>query len=699
MAEGDGTVDLSLQDDEEELSVKDKFKNFFEQFTVDDEKIYLKQIKDLIDCKDGDFVVVDCKDLTSETDLSREVINNPESTIDAAEKAVEEIVNERRDNSKEIEVRFKNLPVPRTEIRDIGSEHLNKMVEIEAVLTRSSPVKPYADIIQFECSECGNIISKPQKPWEKLKKPPKCDRMDCGAGKSKLFIDESKLDSLTDRQIVKIQEKPEDVGTNPRWKHGHILGDLVERCRAGDRVRLTAIVKPKIPKGRNAEPVFDPILKINYIEPLDKEADEIEISDQEEEKIKELANSEDILNKLRRSIAPAIHGKDNIKEAVALTLFGAERKKVGGSELRGSSNILLIGDPSTGKSVILKYVGKIAPRGLYTSGKSSTGVGLTAAAVKDEITESWTLEAGALVLADKGVCAVDEFDKMSNNDRDSIHEAMEQGTVNVSKAGITASLNARTSVIAGANPKHGRFQEFKPVGDQVNLDPALLSRFDLIFKMVDEPDETTDEKVAEHMAKSRYENQRDSVDEIEPEIGPDLLRKYIAYARNIKSPELSDEAFKVCKKFYLNLRKKSEESEDSPISIATRHFESLLRLSESYARIRLSNEVTKRDALNAKNLLDNVLKKMGLDPATGEVDVDTYLTGEPKSQREKITVIENVIDDLSEESEYDDGAPVKKILKKAENEGISKDMARTLLEKMKDNGEVFEMQDGVYKIA
>lgn len=693
------SISQGVIDPDDERPIDDRFKDFFENFTIDGEKKYLRKIKDLVDTKDIGYLVVDCSDLSAETSLALKVVEDPIVSVNGAEKAVRDIITERRDEEKDVSVRFKNLPTEKTQIREIGSEHLNRMIELEAVLTRTSPVKPYGDEITFTCGECGNDMDKSQKPWQKLQKPKKCDRMDCGARKSKIYINPDELDDLQDRQIVKIQEKPEKVGTNPRWKHGFILGDLVEDCSAGDRVRLTAIVRPKIPRGRDADPVFEAVLRVNYIEPLNKEADEIEINDKERERIEELASDDDVMQKLRDSIAPAIYGHENVKEAIALTLFGADRKKAGGSELRGNSNILLIGDPSTGKSVILKYAGKIAPRGLYTSGKSSTGVGLTAAAVKDDITESWTLEAGALVLADKGVCAVDEFDKMSNKDRDSIHEAMEQGSVNVSKAGITASLNARTSVIAGANPKHGRFDSFKPVADQVNLDPALVSRFDLIFKITDDPDHERDAKVAEHMAKSRYKNLRDSEDEIEPVIDPDLLRKYIAYARRLDDLELSEDALNVCLEFYLKLRdsQKHETEEDSAVAIATRHFESLLRLSESYARIRLDTEIKEQDAERAKILLKDVLEEMGVDPETGELDVDSWLTGEPKSQRDKIKELEQIIKDLAEES--DDGkANVKSILSEVNDLGIEKDYARSLLDKMKDNGDVLELEPGKYKL-
>lgn len=678
--------------DDENRSMKDRFKQFFETYTKEGRKIYLNEIKDLVDTKDKDSLVIDCGDLSAETNLSNQVIENPLLSKNGAEEAINEIISERRDENKDIVARFKNLPMEKIQVREIGSENINQMVEVEGLLTRASDVKPFAKRITFKCSECGNEMNRDQKPWAKMKKPPKCDRMDCGAPKSKIYIknEDTKFENW---QSVKIQERPENLsgGQTPRYINGVLKRDIVDIAPPGTRVTVTGIVKATPPVGRDKKPVFGKIIEVNYIEPLEKEVEEIEIDETEEERIKELASDPNVMNKIRKSIAPAIRGHDNLKEALGLVLFGGSKMDLpDGTVLRGNSNILLIGDPGTGKSVILKYIENIAPRGMYTSGKSSTGAGLTAAAVKDELTGSWALEAGALVLSDGGVCAIDEFDKMSNKDRSSIHEAMEQGTVSVAKAGITATLNARTSIIAGANPKHGRFDKYKPVADQVNLSPTILSRFDLIFKIVDEPDEEKDSKIAEHVLGIRKD-----ISKVEPPIEPEMMKKYVAFARRQVNPKMTKESMEKIKDYYLQMRQTGNESEDSPIPITARQLESLIRLAESHARMRLSEKVEQEDAAETVRLMDKVLKDMGLDPASGELDVDSWMTGEPKSQRDKIELLEDIIKEISKDKE--EGAPMKTILKKSDEANIEKNTARNLIEKMKENGDIIEKRPGVYQ--
>ncbi len=678
--------------------IKEAFKDFIENYKVEGEKIYLRKIKDIVDTLDEKSIVFDGKDLSSETSLVEYVIFKPEISIDAAEKAIRDMIKEYRTKEmgkKEIHARFKNLPIQKTSISKIGTDHIGRMTQIEGILNRVSDIKPLGEEITFKCAECENEMVRTQEPWLPVKanRPHKCNRMDCGAGKSKLYIDDAKLINY---RGLRIQEKPEKLkgGETPSKIKAVVRDDLARESntpKPGDRITAVAQLK-KIKPSINDRPLFGKVLEINHIESQTKEMERIEISDEEEEKIQELAQDPNVLNKIRDSIAPAIKGHERIKEALGLTLFGGAKLDLpDGTTLRGNSNVLIVGDPGTGKSVILKYIENLVPRGMYTSGKSSTGAGLTAAAVKDEITDSWALEAGALVLSDGGICAIDEFDKMGEKDRSSIHEAMEQGTVSVAKAGISATLNARTSIIAGANPRHGRFDPYKPVSDQVNLSPTILSRFDLVFKIVDQPDEKKDKEIAEHVLGVRKNKEL-----VEPPIEPELFKKYISYARKKVNPNMTDEAVEKIKNYYVGIRNMYKDQEDTPIPITARQLESLIRLAESHARIRLRDEVRIEDATETINLMDKVLKEMGMDPQTEKMDADIIMTGESKSQRDKAEIIEDIIGKVAEESE-NDKADMKDILKAADEAGIEKKYARHLIDKMKERGDIIESRPGKYQ--
>ena len=359
-------------------------------------------------------------------------------------------------------------------------------------------------------------------------------------------------------------------------------------------------------------------------------------------------------------------------------------------------------------SAMLQYIRNIAPRSVYTSGKGSSSAGLTAAAVRDDFGDGqqWTLEAGALVLADKGIAAVDELDKMRSEDRSAMHEALEQQSISVSKAGINATLKSRCSLLGAANPKYGRFDQYEPIGEQIDLEPALISRFDLIFTVTDSPDPETDAKLADHIINTNYagelhtqrthvpnseftDEQVDSATaDVTPEIDAKLLRKYIAYAKRNCYPTMTEEAKEVIRQFYVDFRAKGAD-EDAPVPVTARKLEALVRLSEASARLRLSDTVERDDAVRVTEIVESCLRDIGMDPETGEFDADIVETGTSKNQRDRIKDLKGLISAL--EDEYDEGAPVSEVISQAMSDlGLDESKAEKEVEKLKRKGELYE---------
>ncbi|WP_018256985.1 LAGLIDADG family homing endonuclease [Halomicrobium katesii] len=375
-------------------------------------------------------------------------------------------------------------------------------------------------------------------------------------------------------------------------------------------------------------------------------------------------------------------------------------------EIEGTHNYLTNGVISH-NSQMLSYIQNIAPRSVYTSGKGSSSAGLTAAAVRDDFGDGqqWTLEAGALVLADLGIAAVDELDKMNPDDRSAMHQALEQQEISINKAGINATLKSRCSLLGAANPKYGRFDQFEPIGEQIDLEPALVSRFDLIFTVTDEPDEEEDRNLASHIIQTNYagelhthrvenptsdysQEQVDAVtEEVAPTIEPDLLRKYVAHAKTSCFPTMTEEAKTEIEDFYVDLRVQGTD-EDAAVPVTARKLEALVRLSEASARIRLSDTVEKEDADRATSIARYCMEQIGVDPETGEFDADVVETGTSKSQRDRIQNLKGIISDI--EAEYDEGAPVDVVVERAEEVGIEESKAEHEIEKLKQKGEVYE---------
>ena len=615
-------------------------------------------------------------------ELADLLIEKPEEVIQAAHTAIKNIDPLVKD--ADINIRFENL-TNIIQLKDLLSKYIGTFVSADGIVRKTDEIRPRIETGVFECRGCMRLHEVEQTSSNTIIEPSLCS--ECGGRSFRLLQEESKY---IDTQTARMQEPLENLsgGTEPKQMLMVLEDDLVDELNPGDKVRITGTLKT-FREERSGK--FKNYIYVNHIEPLEQEFEELQLSEEDEEKIIELSQDPNIYDKIIRSTAPSIRGYRDVKEAIALQLFGGAAKQLEDeTKLRGDIHILIVGDPGIGKSQILKYVSRLAPRSIYTSGKGTSGAGLTAAAVRDEL-GGWSLEAGALVLGDQGNVCVDELDKMRSEDRSALHEALEQQTVSIAKAGIMATLNSRCSVLAAANPKFGRFDRYKVLAEQIDLPAPIISRFDLIFVIEDTPSKEGDAKLADHILRIHQENT------VDYEIEPELLRKYIAYARKNYNPRLTDEANKVLKEFYVSTRNNSPE-ERSAVPITARQLEAIIRLAEASAKLKLKDTVDREDAEKAVNLQMACLKKIGVDPDTGEMDIDIVSGGTPKSDRDKIQIVTEAIRNLEEE--FGGNAPLNVLVEKMSEEySISEDKTEQIVRNLVQKGVIYEPSTGYYRIA
>lgn len=548
--------------------------------------------------------------------------------------------------------------------RQLTSANLRQFVCVEGVATKVSMIKPKVVSSAHYCSET-NLISRrnyvdntdpylnlPQVDAEGDELPDKFIQMTTSIYPTKdadmnPLETEYGLSVYKDHQTISLQEMPEKapLGQLPRSVELLIDHDLVDRIKPGDRVMITGVYRALASKTQNTGNAYNTGILVNHVQIMGRNASQMTFRSNDIPRFRSLGKRTDILNILGNSVAPSIHGHEHIKRAVALQLLsGVEKNLENGTHLRGDINILMVGDPSTAKSQLLRASMTIAPLAVSTTGKGSSGVGLTAAVTSDPDTRERRLEAGAMVLADRGLVCVDEFDKMSEADRVAIHEAMEQQTVTIAKAGIHASLNARCAVLAAANPVYGQYDKTARVTENIGLPDSLLSRFDLLFIVLDQLDPELDRQIATHVLtghQSRYQPDHHLVEDDDDEafrmwrkeneiLTLDFLRKYIHYAKNRRKPVLTEAVREMIATRYAELR-----ASQSDIAVTARSLETIIRLSTAHAKARLSETVELMDVDAALEILKFALFHENV--GASNTDSETIVTDDDDEAEETIS--------------------------------------------------------------
>lgn len=622
-------------------------------------------------------------------ELADYLLENPDEVLALLDDVIKQID---LPGEPKLKVRFFNLPESKElRIRNVRAEHMGKMIVVDGIVKRASEIRPEVSETVFQCPNCGNKISVVQT--ERFVRPPlECD---CGNMKNFKLISEK----LYDSRWISIEE-PFEITTGERpseimifLKEDLTSPRMQNKTDPGNRIKIIGILKQisKRIKGSRSRQI-EIYIDANSVENIEVEWEELDITPEDEKKIIELAQDPQIYSKLVASIAPSLYGMDDIKEAIVLQLFGGElHVQKDKSRARGDIHILLVGDPSTAKSALMKVVSMLVPRGRYVSGKGVTAAGLTATVTRDEeFLGGWVLEAGALVMCNRSLCAIDEFEKVEKTDQIALHEAMEQQTISIAKASIVATLPAMTAILAGGNPKFGRFDPYSPIKEQIDVPETILARFDLKFALRDIPNLELDTKIADHILRARHFEE----EEVKPAIDDDVLKRYIAYAKKNCHPKLTREAGEALKNFFVGLREKVI-SEESPIPITLRQYEALIRLCEASAKVQLRKEVINEDALRAINLMKASLRQFGFDPETGKFDIDRAEGHISAAERGKIRVMLDLIEELS--ISIGKNIPKEEIFKLAKTRGIKDYDIEKMLIQLKNVGSLFEPKPGFYQ--
>jgi len=647
---------MTAEELQTESALADKVKEFLTQYKDSTGSFsYVEQIDQMMP-KHAKYIVVDFNDLVSVPLIESKFVESPDEILHAFSRAIKEILQERfpeyaRKIEHEIRARIANFPAERS-LRQINSEVITKMISVSGMVVRASEVKPLAKEVTYKCLD-KHISVFTLLDGMSLNTSVKCQTPNCKHTNLAIIPEESRF---IDFQIVRLQELPEDLppGQLPHYVNISMKQDLVDYARPGDRIVLTGIVRIEqerisgVTKSESA--LYRLRMDGNNIEFIggkgtksSRRTEREEISPDEQKIINTLSKNPDIYDRLIASFAPHIRGHELFKEAILLLIVGSTQRALSdGSKVRGDINVFLVGDPGTAKSEMLKFCARIAPRGLYTSGRGSTAAGLTAAVVRDT-SGIFMLEAGAVVLGDQGLVCIDEFDKMRPEDRSALHEVMEQQSASIAKGGIVATLNARTSILAAANPMFGKYDPFKNLTENVNLPIPLLTRFDLVFVVRDIPSQEKDRQIAQHIISQHGTSGTDTTSLIDI----DILTKYLAYAKR-NDPILTKEAQNKIMEFYLKMRSVEDEDKEKMITITPRQLEGLIRLSTARARLLLKNQVEGDDADRAIYLFNEMLKNAGIDVNTGKIDIGV-LQGRPRSEVSKLATFMEILKSLEGE--------------------------------------------------
>lgn len=736
-ASQDGTQEQQLVLWGTTINIEDtenRFTKFVKEFKTDGSEVivYMDLLHHMAETG-GSVVNVDMMHLFEfDSGMYRKMLAYPNELISVFDAVVSKVfalehpeeadaIREKR--RKDLQVRTFNLKPDHVQsMRELNPKDISTLVAVRGMVIRASNVIPDIQRAMYRCTKCNAMVDV-EIQYGRIEEPRRC--RSCNTRDSFTLI--HSRSSFSDKQTVRLQEAPEAIpkGETPATFTLIMYDSLVDVVKPGDRVEITGILRATPirinAKQRTVRSVYRTYIDCVHVRTLNnnqarKIADAQRAAFGEKDALGQPVRPGDgvamnmdtytetqreartqffetlschpaLYERLANSLAPSIFGMTDEKKGVLLQLFGgaskasvgqanAEKQSDGSARFRSAINILLVGDPGTSKSQLLHSAHRLAPRGVYTSGRGSSAVGLTAYVTRDPDTEDYVLESGALVLSDRGVCCIDEFDKMSDFARSVLHEAMEQQTVSIAKAGIIATLNARTAVLAAANPVNSRYDTSKSVVDNIDLPPTLLSRFDLIYLVLDAPNADEDRKLAQHIVSLFFKNydesssapaQDDAGNASEEEEEEDLLMtrryasgelvdsqtltEYIAYAREKVDPKLSSEASEALVKGYLEMRSGGRGGNN--MTATPRQLESLIRLAEAHARMHLRDTVEEEDVEEAKRLVKCALRTAAMDPHTGKIDMNLFAAGKSRAMEGKTDMLGDVIVDKLREDRFD----------------------------------------------